>query len=107
MNRKQEIEQEKQEEEIRLYREGKTIERDGIRGDFQLCYLYSGNHIDAYTQKSREVRVPYLSWEFYINGKLIHSGGKFNPFPLEEAVELAFSTARKILSHKKTDLRKL
>ena len=81
------LSREKQEE---IFLSGKYFRRRSSGVRFQLKYLKPVPHNDAHTGERKEVRVACLSWVIYQGRKKIETGYKFNPFPLEEAVEEVF-----------------
>jgi hypothetical protein len=79
------------EREITEYEKGKKVERNGVTGRFTLFYIPVGKVVDAHTGKERNAGQACLAWEFDKQGRCLDWGYKFNPFPLDDAVDLAFS----------------
>ena len=59
-----------------------TRKRGELDGEFRMHYIPT---------REGEEGMPYLAWKISRNGKVVEQGGKFNPFPLEDAVRFAFS----------------
>jgi len=84
----------RREREIAEYEQGKKVERNGVTGRFTLFYIPIGKVVDAHTGKERNAGQACLAWEFYKQGICLDWGYKFNPFPLEDAVDSVFSQVR-------------
>ena len=78
------------EEQEEIFLNGRYFRRRNSRVRFQLKYLKPVPHNDAHTGERKEVRVACLFWRIYEDRKVKETGYKFNPFPLEEAVEGVF-----------------
>ncbi|MBM3233461.1 hypothetical protein FJZ19_00020 [Candidatus Pacearchaeota archaeon] len=87
----------RREQEAKKYEQGVEIARGNLTGRFRLDYIPTGVTEDPHTGERKERKQARLSWEIYRENNLIDSGYKFNPFPLEDAVELVFSGVEKIL----------
>jgi len=83
-------------EDRKMYENGVNIIRGDLNGVFRLLYIPTGEIEDGHAGKRRKVRQACLAWGICRNGKVVDSGYKFNPFSLDDAVELVFSSVEKI-----------
>jgi hypothetical protein len=81
----------RREEEAKRYEAGVKIIRRNLWGKFKLYYIPTGITEDSHTGEKKERRQACFKWRVYRGRNLVYSGYKFNPFPLEDAVDLAFS----------------
>jgi len=87
----------RREKETRRYESGVEITRGSLWGKFKLNYIPTGITEESHTGEKKERRQACFKWRIYRGRNLIESGYKFNPFPLEDAVDFAFSGVEKVV----------
>jgi len=93
---------ERREKELRRFEKGDYITRlimggwKTATGYFKLIYIPTGATEDGHTGERKERFQACLTWEFARESGRMYEGYKFNPFPLYEAVDKAFSDALKV-----------
>jgi len=92
----------RREKEAREYEKGKYIARlimGGYKvahGYFKLIHIPTGVTEDRHTGDKKEIKQACLVWSFEKDSKDVYPGYKFNPFPLDDVVDMVFSDVEKV-----------